>query len=76
MSLYLYISSFFSDKGAHNIVIAKKIKACFKGIDLTTQTFAVDGKYMEVDGCKKFYRVDQIDLAIKRINKLIHELNK
>jgi hypothetical protein len=55
--------------------IADEIKRCFDGIDLTRQSFMMDGKYLKSEsGEVKFYSSTEIDTAILRLNTLMNSL--
>jgi len=55
--------------------IAKRIKQCFDGLDLTRHSFNVGGTLMRTTmGDDKFYSAAEIDKAIDRINALMRDL--
>lgn len=56
--------------------IAKRILACFDGVDLTQHTFeSGHGRFIRTTaGEDRFYSASQIDVAIKRVNELLSEL--
>lgn len=57
--------------------VAKRIKRCFDGVPLDRYTFIVCGvKATTEDGCTKFYKADEIDTVIARVNALYAELMK
>jgi hypothetical protein len=55
--------------------IAKRILACFDGIDLNRHSFVADGRTLRTQsGEERFYQAGEIDRAIDRINELMKEL--
>lgn len=55
--------------------IAKRVKDCFEGIDLTRHSFNVSGQLLATrDGQTQFYVAAEIDRAIANINTLLNEL--
>lgn len=56
--------------------IAKRVLACFDGVDLTQHTFENGhGRFIRTTaGEDRFYSAGQIDVAIKRVNELLAEL--
>jgi hypothetical protein len=54
------------------ILSAENIIACFKDVDWGIQTFKSGETFIETpDGIKHFYKVPSIDVAIKKLNKLV-----
>ena len=55
---------------------ALKVKEAFDGVSWRVHTFAVNGiGTLSADGEKEFYKRSEIDAAIKRLNKVLSELN-
>jgi len=48
--------------------IAKRLKECFKDLDLTKTRFMVDGRTVKVDDDTHFYKATSVDKIIKVLN--------
>lgn len=56
--------------------IARQIRAAFKGVSWDRNIFRFGEHVTDVDGETKFYKVGEIDKAMKRVDALIAKLNK
>lgn len=55
--------------------IADEIKRCFNSVDLTRNSFDLDGRILKNDkGETSFYSATEIDAAILRLNTLMNSL--
>lgn len=72
------------DCEAREYDIANRIVRCFDGLDLTVQTFTIQGNsgfasdrvVKTTSGETKFYSAGEIDKALAKINELVDELKR
>lgn len=69
--------AWMGDKRAIRMDAARRVKEAFEGVSWKTQSFSYNGGpcLESKSGETKFYEAGEIDAAIERLNKVLHELS-
>ena len=74
---WMNLLSFLGNKRAIRREIASRVKECFDDVEWRKQTFSVTGiGILKSDGEECFYKVTEIDKAIKKLNEVLVELSR
>ena len=73
--LFLLAALFAKPKIENGAIIADKIKACFDGVDLSSESFTLYGEQIKGSrGDTLFYRKIEVDRGIECLNNLITDM--